>query len=422
MAITKDPLSVATMIETKAESSGFSSMKDNLRKQAADLKNNISNSLDSIKSSVLDKINLVQTGLDRLGSSTFSDILCCKTPSASLRVDLYNNALDRGLGKGLNVDMCELSKIKNPIDTILALTNVINNYPGLLQGSMEDRLNYLIRSDLLAKMNILGLGNVIPTCIFGNTINNLAGTSGPIGANVHDKNELRALMQQNPCAATLANQPLISGWLSNSVTANLINVLIDSKTNGFNFYRFLDATLLSTGQRSSVLGGLIASIAYANDYNTSVKMQGIHYVITNGNLTPDEYNILKYSTADLLKKLDKERENNSSQIDGTSAGGIIPKPGESSNSNGSSNPTINKPTKQEEFTILKETLDVLDPTWKIWDVTGTKTACELSNGTLRSREVRNITLTDTVTTKLETEHKIAITCAFKHQNGLEHIA
>ena len=411
MAITKDPLSVSTMVDTKA--SDFSSMKDTLKKQAADLKNNVSNSISGLKSSVLDKVKAVQTGIDKLGSSTFTDIMCCKLPAKTLRADIYTASLDRGLNRNLDVDICSLSKIKNPLDAALQLTNVINQYPGLLQGNMSDRLNYLIKSDLTTKMNIFGLGGLVPTCIFGNTVNTLAGTSGPIGANIHDKNELRALMQQNPCAAALANQPLISGWLSNSVSANLINTMIDSKQNGFNLYRYLDSGLLNYGQRSSVLGGLIASIAYATSPNTKIKLDGIHYAVKNGNLTSEEYNILKYPAYDLMQKLDKEKENNSNKIDGTSAGGIVPNPSDLNSSNGSSNPTINKPTKQEEFTKLTQVLDVLDPTWKIWDVAGTKTGCELSNGTLRSKEVRNISLTANVTTKLTLEHKIAITCKFK---------
>lgn len=482
MAITVDPLSVGSMVDVKSGFGGFNNLMDSINSA----QNAVQGAIESAKSSVLDKINSVDISLNNLLGSTFTDVVCCKMPGKILMTDVYTKSLDRGFNLGdfsssgnSGFSMCELAKLKNPFDAAIRLGQMFRSYPGLLQGSMEDRLKYLIKSDLLAKMDILGLGSLLPTCIFGNTINTLAGTSGAIGVNMHDKNELRELMMQNPCANMLANTPLISGWLSKSVSANLINTLIDSKKNGFSLYRSLDSLLLITGQRSSALGGLIASIAYAKDKNVSVKMNALHHVIDNGNLTMSEYNMLKYNSKDLLSKLDEEKSQNEKDATKTSEkiaalikpGMPIPKPGwladsvrdipnnpnpetfVISNPDGSEvtgipsnipagstiiingititkyNPAyrynISKNpmtveisiTKKQELERLIKLLNVLDPTWKLWDLYGSKVMCDLVQEVLKSRSVDTTNLSTTVTTNLGIEHKIAIACAFKHVDG-----
>lgn len=412
MAITKDPLKVSSMVDTKK--TDFGNMTDTIKKQAAALKDNINNSINKAKKSVLNKVQSVTSSMEQIGSSSFTDIMCCSLPSKALRTDLYHEALDRGLGgTSEDISICELSKIKNPMDAALKVTSIINDYPGLLQGNMEDRLKYLIQSDLLAKMDIFGLGNVIPQCVLGQTINTMSGTSRAVGANIHDKNELRSLMQQNACGAALANWPLVSGWLSNSVSANLINVIIDSKQNGLNLYRFLDAGLLATGQRNSVIGGLIGSITAATSgANTKLKADAIHYVAKNGGLSAEEFNKLKLPAKELVSKLDQEAEGNKNKIDGVSAGSTTPEPGAAVDVNESSSSTINRPTYTEEFQKLLETIGILDPTWKLWDITGAKTVCQLANKTLKSKEIKNIELSTDVKTELTPELMVAIGCRF----------
>lgn len=392
MAITKDPFKISEMV--KSPKANFSRLTEDLQKKAADIAKGsvFNNSKGDSNSTFLNKVKSKFTDFKKQGMGIFEDILCCKAPAKVLMTDIYTESLDRRLSNEESLDACELSKIRNPMDAALKATKLFAEYPGLLSGDASTRLNTLIRSDLLEKMNILGLGNIVPTCIFGNTFKSLSGSSQYLGTSLKDKNELRNLLAQNACTAAISNTPLVSGWLSKSVAANLINTVIDSVQNGPNFTRILESFLHVTDQRSSVLGGLLLSISNAYDYNTRTKLNGIAYVYNFGNLNTEEKTMLKYDAKNILDSLDREKENKDN-LDNT-------------------NP-------REELKEIYQTIEILDPNWKIWDAKGNSTLCELSQQVLRSRDMKTITLDATATTTLTTEHKIVMACRFTHKDNKE---
>lgn len=392
MAITKDPFKVSEIV--KSPKANFTKLTEDLQKKAAETAKGsaFNNTAKDTNSSFLNKVKSKITDFKQQGMGIFTDILCCKAPAKILMTDVYTESLDRRLTNNESLDACELSKVRNPMDFALKATQLFAQYPGLLSSSASTRLNTLIRSDLLEKMNLFGLGNIVPTCIFGNTFKSLSGSSQYLGTSLRDKNELRNLLAQNPCTAALSNTPLVSGWLSKSVAANLLNTVIDSAKNGPNFTRILESMLHVSGQRSSVLGGLLLSISNAYDYNTRTKLNAITYAYKNGNLTVEEKALLKYDTKNILENLDKEKENKDDIVN-TDPG--------------------------NELKEIYETLNILDPNWKIWDAKGNQTLCELSQQVLRSRDVKTITLDATAVTTLTTEHKIVMACRFTHENYQE---
>lgn len=387
MAITKDPFKVSELVKTPK--ANFAKLTEDIKKKAAEIAKGsaFNNTTKDTNSTFLDKVKTKMTDFKKQGMGIFTDTLCCKTPAKVLMTDVYVESLDRRLTKDESLDLCELAKIKDPMDAALKATQLFAEYPGLLSGNASTRLNTLIRSDLLEKMNIFGLGNIVPTCIFGNTFKSLSGSSQYLGTSIKEKNELRNLLAQNPCTAALSNTLFVSGWLSKSVTANLLNTIIDSVQNGPNFTRILESMLHVSGQRDSVLGGLVLAISNAYDYNTKTKLNAITYAYNNIDLTAEEKTILKLDTKDILENLDKEKENKD-DIENTDPG--------------------------EELKEIYQSMNILNPGWKIWEVKGNKTMCELSQQVLRSRSIKTITLDATATTVLTTEHKIAMACRFTH--------
>lgn len=407
MAIAANQLKVSKIVEAKQED--FNKASDAAAKTEAANKNlkssaeeaaNAANPKDKL-SKKLSKPDIKTPDMKKQKGSMFSNMLCCKLPSLKIRMpklkfSLSMRKLKFGFKNNLSfsLSICGKEKKINPTNAILNAANFIKKNPGILSPDKSTRLNALLKSDLLGKMNILGLGATIPTCILGKTVGSLYGTdAGGLGPSVRSRNGLKTLLYQDPCTAMFAKQPLINKWLSDSVAGQFIGTLLSAdKEKAFSF---VDLALGVLGQRESALGSLASALAYAYDYNTRKKFELVNQVIGTGKIRGPDYLYLKSDSNKLLQNLDAEKEKNDSK------------------------------TKDavSDFNTIIGVLGAVDPTWNK-DPLATKnepnysgTACnktlyELSTKVLTGTN-HELTLTGNYTTTLNPEHHIAIIHKFK---------
>lgn len=384
MAIAANQLKVHQMVQSSKED--FSKKTETAMKDATAKAKSAADDVSS-KASALQKAVSRDEDTNKSKKGIFSNLLCCKLPSLKIRLPKYKLSFNRKLSFKFNMDLsfslsiCGKEKKVNPLDSVMKLANTIKKNPGLLSPNREDRLNALLKSDILAKMNILGLGATIPTCILDKTIGSMYGSDSGLGPSLRSRNALKTLLYQDPCTAMLANQPLVSKWLSNSTAAAFISTLISSdKEKAFSF---VDLALGVLGQRESALGSLASALAYSYDYNTRNKLQLVNQVIGTGKLTGKDYIYMKVNSNQVLKDLDGEKEE--------------------------SDPKTRDP--EGDFNKYLDIFNKLDPTWNennnYHSTTGNKTMTELSNSILLNR-YNEINLTGNYTTVLKPEDHIAI--------------
>lgn len=316
--------------------------------------------------------------------ASFNDFICNKVPSMLNRLKNFKLKFDRklnlNLDKTFTMTVCGKEKKLNLMDAVMKASEIIRKNPGLLSGDKDAMLNALLKSDILAKMNILGLGATIPTCILRKTVGSLYGQSDTgLGPSLRSRNALKELMYSDPCSAMFANNPLISSWLSNNAAAQIISTLMSN--NPDKAFSLVDSALGIFGQRDSVLGGLMSSLAYAYDYNTRNKVDVLDRIWPK--LTGQDIVQLRTDSSTILKKLDEEKEKNN----------IVSK----------------KPS--EDFNKYTNVISKLDPTWNYNNnYSGTKgnnTLSELSNQVLKDT-VDPIDLSGVYKTVLKPQHYIAI--------------
>lgn len=381
-------------ISAAPKKSMFERMSEAIQKAAAKV-NKVIDKVNSAKSK-LNKLVKRATNIKIGSSGIFSDILCCKLPSPKIRLgnfkglNLSFRKLDLNFDTDFSLSICGKQFKANPFDAVMKVANVIKKNPGLLSPDRETRLNALLRSDLLAKANILGLGKTIPTCIFNKTIGSLYGSDYGLGPSLRSRNSLKTLLYQDPCTASLANVPLVNKWLSNSAAAALISTVISADKE--KAYSFVTAALDIVGQRDSALGSLISSLAYAYDYNTRDKVKFASRVFANNKLYPKDFVSLKSDARLLFKQLDREKENN--------------------------DPKVTDPNTS--YKEIMSVLSVMDNTWNLdpdkltpnyHKAAGNQTLKELSNAKLRTN-LADLNLTGNYVTKLNSEHHIAIVNTF----------
>ena len=382
MAIAENQLKVHQMVESSKDD--FNNVSDDSRKETAKEEKTETKK----KTSLFDKLNkphVIDMNIGKANGGIFSNILCCKLPSLNLRLPKYklnfNRKLKFNFSLKFKLSICGKEKKINPFDTAMNVANIIKKNPGLLSGDSKTRLQALLRSDILAKMNILGLGATVPTCILGKTIGSLYGSDTGLGPSLRSRNSLRTLLYQDPCTAMFANQPLVNKWLSNSSAAALISTIISADKN--KAYSFVDLALGITGQRESALGSLIGALAYSYDYNTRNKLDVINRVVNSGKLTGRDFIYLKANIPNVLKDLDGEKEEKDVK---------------------SADPDF-------DFNKYLNLFNKLDPSWNSGNnfhaTAGNKTFTELSNSKLKNKH-GVIDLTGNYTTTLEPEHHIAI--------------
>lgn len=402
MAIAANQLKVSKMVEAKQED--FNKASDAAAKQTAAAKG-VKSSLEEAANAAapkdalskkLSKPDIKTPDLKKQKGGMFSNALCCKLPSLKIRLPKLKFSLSLRKLKfsfknnlSFSLSICGKEKKINPTNAILNTANFIKKNPGILSPDKSTRLNALLKSDLLGKMNLLGLGATLPTCILGKSVGSLYGTSASgLGPSVRSRNGLKELLYQDPCTAMFAKQPLINKWLSDSIAGQFIGTLVSAdKEKAFSY---VDLALGVMGQRESALGSLASALAYAYDYNTRKKFELVNQVIGTGKLRGPDYIYLKTDSKKLLENLDAEKEKNDNKT--------------------------KDPIK--DFDTIVGVLGTVDPSWNK-DPVSTKnepnysaTACnktlyELSNKVLTSTNVE-LSLTGTYTTALKPEHHIAI--------------
>ena len=335
----------------------------------------------------------------------FADAICGKSPSrlnslqnfsnlpSGIKTEKYKSLLNLGKSNKLGFDLsfnatiCGKTKSINPIDAVTKVANYIRKNPSVLKSPKETLLRSLAKGEIIEKLGLGSLGKVIQSCLIDKIIGDMNSNDYGAGPTLRSKNTLKNLLNQDQCMASIANLPLVSKWLSNSSTMALINTLLNKDKN--TTQDLIEALLLVTGQRDSALGGLASAIASATDYNTRAKLQMVNKIFKNpkNKITSKDYISVKTDSSTVLKQLDKEKEN--------------------------SNPQTNNPS--QDFTEIKETLDILDKSWNqddnYYKVTGNKSLKDLACRTLMSK-TNEINLTGVYTTKLEPEHHITIINTF----------
>lgn len=401
MAIAANQLKVSQFIESKQED--LNKVSDTAAKEAAANKNTKTSAEEAAEANKpttdigkkLQKPDVKTPDIKKTKGNVFSNLLCCKLPSLKIRLPKFKfsfsmRKLKFNFKTNLNfsLSICGKEKKINPVNSILNAANFIKKNPGILSPNKADRLNALLKSDLLGKMNILGLGTTIPTCILGKTVGSLYGSDTGLGPSLRSRNGLKELLYQDACGAMFANQPLVNKWLSNSAAAQFLGTLLSAdKEKAFSY---VDLALGVLGQRESVLGSLASALAYAYDYNTRNKIHLINQVIGTGKIRGEEYLYMKTDASQILKNLDAEKEESE----------------------------VKTTTPVEDFKTYISVMDKLDPSWNknpndtintpnYWQVGCNTTMAELSKSTLLSK-IDEPNLTGDYTTVLSAEHHIAI--------------
>lgn len=387
MAIAQDPLKISQSIEVSQ--SDFNTIsEDTIKNAAATAKNSAFNGTNQVLNNKLEVPKVNQLDTSNSNSSIFTDVLCCKLPSVLQRMDGYLGSLgnwrDINFDSEYMLDVCGNKKKLRPMDVVLGASNFIMNNPGIFTASNEERLSAILKSDFMRKLDLLGLGNSIPMCILWATKSNVYRSSGYSGPSLRSRNKLRELMQQNSCTALISNQPLVSSWLSNSMAANMISVLLagDEATA----YDYINVALGISGQRESALGGLALSFGNAYDYNTKKKFEVLNTYTSSGKLNSRDYIYLQYDSNKILESLDAENKENPS-----------------------TNPS-------KDLDNITNGLDVLDPNWNkdtegnlnYGNAGNNTTLGELSTSKLQSITIKSLNLTGKYTTTLTPAHHIAI--------------
>lgn len=381
MAISANQLQVHTMVESSKED--YSTATETTSKDNFSDSSMSTLSSDSLTSKFT-KPNIKDINALNQKQGIFSKILCCKMPSLSLRMPSLKLGFLRDLNfdPSFNVNICGKEKKVNPFDSIMSAAKFIQQNPGILSGSVEDRLNSLLKTDILDKMGILGLGGIVPTCILGKSISTLYGSDTGNGPSLRSRNALKTLLYQDPCTAMLANIPLVSDWLSNSNTAALISTLLSADKD--KAFSFIDACLGILGQRESVLGNILLAWGAVKDYNTRAELDLLNRVINTGKLTGKDYILIQRPVKDIVDALDKEKEEK--------------------------NPVTKDPVG--DFNNYINIFDKLNPSWNLWDVKCNKTMTELANAKLQSTYTKDMSLTGEYTTTLTRDNTIAAMNAF----------
>ena len=320
MAIAKDPLKIDNMtkvdftsagknMETAKSGMGSSSLLDKVV--------SASNGVVGFANSMLDKASSLINSIQDSALGLFNSVVCTKLPSMNLRLPKLKANIGKGISginglNGLNIKKggpaCSLEKFKAPFDSLMKVADFIKKNPGILSGDFETRMNTLLKSDLLNKMNIFGLGGLVPTCLLNKAVGSINGNDNFMSGSLASKERLKKLMYQSECGAMIANVPFVSKILSQGSGNAIIDILLNGDPTKASTY--INMAMQAVGMRDNVLGELVHSILFAYDYNMYKKIQ-----LTTGiyaNLTEKDKSLMGGNNiSNVLEGLDKDvKENN----------------------------------------------------------------------------------------------------------------
>lgn len=320
--------------------------------------------------------------LEALGQ--FGNPFCCKYPPLNLRLPNYNIDLDRNLDFTFNVEVCGESKKINPIDYLMKASSFVNQNPGIFSKDANTRLRALLSSDMVQKMNIAGLGSVIPDCILDKVGGFLSNVGSPYGdgGSLSLRKRLDQALSKDKCARLVASQVGLYDFLSAANNSHFINMIMDGDPTRAETY--FSAVLGLELQRISFMTGYSQSFREEYAVNqTYVKLSAFNTLIANGNITEADRAYCVVASEDVLSSLDQDE------------------------------------TENKDLDTISKALDFMSPDWNkddaghknLYKTKDNVVMADLANNKLLSLD-EEIDLDGIYETVLNNEHHIAIINAF----------
>lgn len=314
----------------------------------------------------------------------FENIFCCKYPPLNVRIPKYKLDLDRDLDFGFVVDICGESKKINPLDYYMKAVSFINQNPGILSSDANTRLRALLSSDMVQKMNIAGLGSVIPNCILektGGFLSNVGSANGS-GGSLSLRRKLDQTLSKDKCARLVASQVGLYDFLSTSNQSHFVNMIMDGDPTRAETY--FAAVLGVEAQRITFMLGYASSYREAYAYNqTYSKLSAFNKLIKNDQIKAEDKMYCVVKAEDVLDSL------------------------------------ANDETEDKDLETIEKTLDFISPDWdkdelgnkNLFKTKDNTTIADLARNRLLSLEPE-LDLDGVYETELTNDHHIAIINAF----------
>lgn len=304
----------------------------------------------------------------------FENVICCEYPSLSVRLPSYKTSLNRNLNMSWNISICGKSKTINPIDTILSAIGFVQSNPGILSGDKDAILRAVLTSDLVRKMNILGLGTVIPDCILdktGASLSSYYSTRGT-GASLSTRRRLANLINKDKCARLVASQVGLFGALESYNNSHLINMILEGDPTKGSTYFY---ALLGMDQyRINNLMGYSQSFTYTYSYQqTYTKLAVFSQAKSAGLITDKDKAYMSGKASDVLDALSQDE------------------------------------TKDKKLDVVLDTLDMIDPTWNKDDLGNTNLSVTKDNETMYELAKQKLQSSNDATISIDITYEDIIT-------------
>lgn len=320
-----------------------------------------------------------------------------------------------GLDIDLSINICGEEKSLNPLDAVSKIGSNLKKATNIINSANLGTLQNLAKTSVLNTLGETGANKIVRACLLDDIIGDMVTGDNVGGATLAAKKKLKSALGTDDCGRAIANNPFVSGWINTAANSALISALLVHDRD--QTFRIVEAALGIADQRGIMLHGLSSALSFVYDTNVRAKVKTVYLLwkkytatsssgdtyyniygnVINNNyvLTPKDQLDIKTDASTILDKLDKEKEENNSQTNDPSG----------------------------DFDQIKDVLDIVDKTWNKsneWDrdetyykTAGNQTMKELACKTLSTRAQETLTLDpDTVTTKLEAVHHVAIVNSF----------
>lgn len=241
----------------------------------------------------------------------FENPFCCKYPPLNLRIPRYKLDLDRDLDLSFNVEVCGENKRINPIDYVMKATSFVNQNPGIFSSDANTRLRALLSSDMVQKMNIAGLGNVVPNCILEKVGGFLSSAGSPYGTggSLSLRQQLDQALSKDKCARLVASQVGLYDFLSDASNSHFINMVLNGDPTRAETY--FSAVLGVQLQRISFMTGYSHSFREAYAYNqTYAKLTSFNTLVAKDLVTEKDKVYFNVDSTDILDSLANDETEN----------------------------------------------------------------------------------------------------------------
>ena len=400
---------------TKIDMTEFTSLYDQMSSYGSSLSGSLSDLTNFDINSLLNNytgVSIKDRDISYESMSQFDNPFCSQYPSLNVRMPTYNNSLFRDLDLTFNMTVCGKTKTVNPVDYIMKASSFVMNNPGIFSSDSNTRLRALLSSDLVRKLNIAGLGTVIPDCILEKTGGFLStiGSSYGSGGSMSIRQALDDLLSKDKCARLVASQVGLYDTLSSINNIHFLNMMINGDLTRAETYF---AGVLGIGYVTSY-----SSSAYSSGYSTTyskqaaideAKAQRTSLILGYSRSFTEEY--AYNDTYNKLVMFNSVYDNGFVQRDDkvyftTSATDIL-------------DSLANDETDNKDLDAIEKALDYLSPEWNkdeegntnLYKTNGNEVMAVLANNKLIEAEPA-IDLDGVYETILDNEHHIAIINTF----------